>query len=57
MQKSDYQFSSTFNSISAYFVLVFHRRVVASLGLEAFRSRLGLKGYRFREFECCKEMV
>jgi len=33
------------------------RTVFPSLGLEGFRSRLGLEGYRFRDFEHCKEMV
>jgi len=35
------------------------RPIFASLGigLDGFRSRLGLKGYRSRDFECCKHMV
>jgi len=32
-------------------------RNFASFGLEAFTSRLGLEGYRSRDFEYCKEMV
>jgi len=31
------------------------RPIFASLGLEDFRSRLGLEGYRSRDFEYCKK--
>jgi len=33
------------------------RPIFVSLGLEGFRSRLGLEVYRSRDFEYCKEMV
>ena len=33
------------------------RPIFASLGLEALRARLGLEGFRSRDFEYCKEMV
>ena len=33
------------------------RPISVSFGLEGFRSRLSVEGYRSRDFECCKEMV
>jgi len=33
------------------------RAIFASLGLEGFTSRLGLVGYRSRDFEYRKEMI
>jgi len=33
------------------------RPIFASLGLKVFRSRLGLEGYKSRDFEYCKEII
>jgi len=43
-------------------VILFAKRVryvkiLRTTGLEGFRFRLGLKGFRSRDFEYCKELV